>query len=363
MATDTSIPVVVLVNGGTASASEIVAAALQGNDRGQLVGETTFGKGTIQEFKELPGAGGYRLSVRKWLTPDQTWIHGVGLTPDVEADAAGRARAGPGPGARPRHRGRALRHARRHISADSTPSPATIALDAGARRRRVMLSCCWERKEVMCSVRSVSAAPPPGSRSPELTPGSGASRPRGAGPLGPAFVCPASNVFSPRIVPIWSNPLSETVAVNRKARHNYTISDTFEAGLVLTGTEIKSIRAGKANLSDAYARVEKGEAWLMNAHIAPFEQGNRYNHEPRRDRKLLLRRTEIDQLMGRGRGQGPDRRAAAAVHQRQGPRQDRARPGARASSSTTVAATSPTARRDATWNASWPTRHAAAADL
>lgn len=98
--------------------------------------------------------------------------------------------------------------------------------------------------------------------------------------------------------------MSETVAVNRKARHNYEITDTFEAGLVLTGTEIKSIRAGKANLSDAYARVLKGEAWLMNAHIAPFEQGNRYNHEPRRDRKLLLRRTEIDQLMGKAAAKG-----------------------------------------------------------
>ncbi|MEP7159418.1 MAG: S41 family peptidase [Chloroflexota bacterium] len=83
VATDTSIPMVVLVNGGTASASEIVAAALQGNHRALLVGSKTFGKGTIQEFKELPGAGGYRLSVRKWLAPDKTWIHGVGLIPDV----------------------------------------------------------------------------------------------------------------------------------------------------------------------------------------------------------------------------------------------------------------------------------------
>jgi SsrA-binding protein len=98
--------------------------------------------------------------------------------------------------------------------------------------------------------------------------------------------------------------VSETVALNRKARHNFTITDTFEAGLVLTGTEIKSIRAGKANLSDAYARVEKGEAWLIGAHIAPFEQGNRYNHEPRRDRKLLLHRTEIDQLMGKAAQKG-----------------------------------------------------------
>lgn len=98
--------------------------------------------------------------------------------------------------------------------------------------------------------------------------------------------------------------MSETVAVNRKARHNYTISDTFEAGIVLTGTEIKSIRQGKANLSDAYARVEKGEAWLVGAHIAPFEQGNRYNHVPKRDRKLLLHRAEIDQLMGKAAAKG-----------------------------------------------------------
>jgi carboxyl-terminal processing protease len=83
VATDRSMPMVVLVNGGTASASEIVASALQGNDRALLVGETTYGKGTIQEWKELEGAGGYRLSVRKWLTPDQGWIHGEGLTPDV----------------------------------------------------------------------------------------------------------------------------------------------------------------------------------------------------------------------------------------------------------------------------------------
>jgi SsrA-binding protein len=100
------------------------------------------------------------------------------------------------------------------------------------------------------------------------------------------------------------DPVAETVALNRKARHNYLISDTFEAGIVLTGTEIKSVRGGKANLSDAYARVEKGEAWLVGAHIAPFEQGNRYNHEPRRDRKLLLHRTEIDQLMGRAAQKG-----------------------------------------------------------
>ena len=98
--------------------------------------------------------------------------------------------------------------------------------------------------------------------------------------------------------------MAETVAVNRKARHNYTITETFEAGLVLTGTEIKSIRAGKANLSDAYARVEKGEAWLIGAHIAPYDAGSRYNHEPKRDRKLLLHRSQIDELMGRAAAKG-----------------------------------------------------------
>ena len=98
--------------------------------------------------------------------------------------------------------------------------------------------------------------------------------------------------------------MAETVAVNRKARHDYLITDTFEAGLVLTGTEIKSVRAGKVNLAQAYARVEKGEAWLIGAHIAPYEAGNRYNHEPNRDRKLLLHRVEIDALLGRVAAKG-----------------------------------------------------------
>ena len=96
----------------------------------------------------------------------------------------------------------------------------------------------------------------------------------------------------------------QTIAVNRKARHEYTIDDTFEAGLALTGTEITSVRAGKVNLGDAYARVERGEAWLINANIAQFEGGNRYNHEPRRTRKLLLHRSQIDQLLGRAAAKG-----------------------------------------------------------
>ena len=96
----------------------------------------------------------------------------------------------------------------------------------------------------------------------------------------------------------------ETIALNRRARHDYTIEETVEAGLVLTGTEIKSIRAGKVSLAEAYARVERGEAWLIGAHIAPFEGGNRNNHEAKRTRKLLLHRGEIDELLGRTKAKG-----------------------------------------------------------
>jgi SsrA-binding protein len=96
----------------------------------------------------------------------------------------------------------------------------------------------------------------------------------------------------------------KTISVNRRARHEYAVSETLEAGLVLTGTEIKSIRAGKVNLADAYARIEHGEAWLIGAHIAPYEQGNRYNHEPLRTRKLLLHRDQIAELTGMTQAKG-----------------------------------------------------------
>ena len=84
-----------------------------------------------------------------------------------------------------------------------------------------------------------------------------------------------------------------TITVNRKARHDYEILDTVEAGLVLQGTEIKAIREGHANLSDAYAKPENGELWLVNAHIAHYSSGNVANHEPTRPRKLLLHRDQI----------------------------------------------------------------------
>jgi SsrA-binding protein len=96
----------------------------------------------------------------------------------------------------------------------------------------------------------------------------------------------------------------KTITVNRRARHAFSIDDTIEAGLVLTGTEIKSIRANKVNLTDAFARIDRGEAWLVGAHVAPWEGGNRLNHEPKRDRKLLLHRDQIDELLGKAKAKG-----------------------------------------------------------
>jgi SsrA-binding protein len=96
----------------------------------------------------------------------------------------------------------------------------------------------------------------------------------------------------------------KTVAVNRRARHEYAVDETLEAGLVLSGTEIKSIRAGRVSLAEAYARIEHGEAWLIGAHIAPYEQGNRNNHEPTRTRKLLMHRDQIAELVGRTQAKG-----------------------------------------------------------
>ncbi|QKG83236.1 SsrA-binding protein SmpB [Kroppenstedtia pulmonis] len=91
---------------------------------------------------------------------------------------------------------------------------------------------------------------------------------------------------------------AKIVARNKKALHEYHIEDTFEAGIVLTGTEIKSIRQGRINLKDSYARIDKGEVFLLNMHISPFEQGNRFNHDPTRTRKLLLQKKEINKLIG-----------------------------------------------------------------
>src|SRR5919202_716997 len=94
--------------------------------------------------------------------------------------------------------------------------------------------------------------------------------------------------------------MEEKVAsLNRQAFHNYHILETFEAGIVLVGTEIKSIREGKVNLKDSYGLVKNGEVWLLNCHISPYSHGNRMNHDPLRTRKLLLHRSEIRKLVGK----------------------------------------------------------------
>lgn len=94
------------------------------------------------------------------------------------------------------------------------------------------------------------------------------------------------------------------LAQNRKASFDYFIEETYEAGIVLKGTEIKSIRAGRVNINEAHARIMNGEVMLINMHIAHYEQGNRFNHDPTRSRKLLLHRSEINKLIGQTQQQG-----------------------------------------------------------
>lgn len=96
----------------------------------------------------------------------------------------------------------------------------------------------------------------------------------------------------------------KVVAQNKKARHDYTIVDTIEAGLILTGTEIKSVRAARITLKDGYAQIKNGEAWLVNVHITLYEQGNIWNQDPDRTRKLLLKKREIERLSNELKGTG-----------------------------------------------------------
>ena len=99
-------------------------------------------------------------------------------------------------------------------------------------------------------------------------------------------------------------PEKETIARNKRARHDYHITDTWEAGIVLTGSEVKSLRNGKANISDAYGIVKDGEVHLLNLHISPYEQASYFNHEPTRTRKLLLHKREIRKMIGSVERQG-----------------------------------------------------------
>jgi SsrA-binding protein len=94
------------------------------------------------------------------------------------------------------------------------------------------------------------------------------------------------------------------IAVNRQARHNYFIDEVYEAGIALVGSEVKSLRDGKANLKDGFARVQRGEAFLLNVHISPYAGANQFNHEPTRTRKLLLHSREIERLTGKTKERG-----------------------------------------------------------
>lgn len=94
------------------------------------------------------------------------------------------------------------------------------------------------------------------------------------------------------------------IAVNRRARHNYHIEETVEGGLVLTGTEVKALRAGRASLQEAFARVERDEVWIYHMHIPPYEAGNIFNHDPLRTRKVLLHRREVSRLLGKAQQKG-----------------------------------------------------------
>ena len=121
-------------------------------------------------------------------------------------------------------------------------------------------------------------------------------------PRQPAHQVTPSKEKNPRRDPTASG--ERDAAVNRAAAHNYFLQDKFEAGIVLSGTEVKSIRGGRANLKDAYAIIKDGELWLLNAHIGPYEHGNIFNHEPLRTRKLLVHKDELRKLVGKTQQRG-----------------------------------------------------------
>ncbi|MCP4546427.1 MAG: SsrA-binding protein SmpB [bacterium] len=110
--------------------------------------------------------------------------------------------------------------------------------------------------------------------------------------------------------PLWASKVrdmadgTKTICVNRKARYDYHLLERFEAGLVLTGTEVKSLRAGQANIKDAYAGIEEGEIWLIGLHISPYDQGSTHAHDPERRRKLLLNAREVKRLITKIRDKG-----------------------------------------------------------
>jgi SsrA-binding protein len=121
-------------------------------------------------------------------------------------------------------------------------------------------------------------------------------------PRPPAYQVKPNKEKNPRRDPVASGERDATQ--NRAASHNYFLTEKFETGIVLSGTEVKSIRSGLANLKDAYAIVKDGELWLLNAHIGPYEHGNIFNHEPLRTRKLLVHKNELLKLQGKTQQKG-----------------------------------------------------------
>jgi SsrA-binding protein len=101
-----------------------------------------------------------------------------------------------------------------------------------------------------------------------------------------------------------ARPTDRYAAVNRRARHDYLIQDTLEAGIVLTGSEVKVLRQGQASIAESYASVDEGELWLVNAHVPEYKAATRFNHEPRRPRKLLVHKKELNRLIGAVRREG-----------------------------------------------------------
>ncbi len=102
----------------------------------------------------------------------------------------------------------------------------------------------------------------------------------------------------------YNSRVVKTISSNRKAYHNYSIEEKYEVGIALTGTEVKALREGKANLNDSFARIKNAELFLVNAHISPYSCGNIYNHEPKRDRKLLMHKYELNKLYGKVKERG-----------------------------------------------------------
>ena len=295
IATDPGIRVMVLVNKGSASASEIVSGAMQDTKRGTLVGETTFGKGTVQQWVDLTdNSGGFRLTIAKWLTPAKHWIHTTGLTPDVAVAADGasttptgdpyidaalkalgaptameawpRGSLRPRDGAADDHRALAHGHSR----------SAALATSCQVVGRHVRFDQP-KGGDVQCQTVVRVVAPPRREHPPDGRPSGWAARNAFEGRFRqrsrPSCVRGPRPRHQQDIHDEEQPAMGEsTIALNRKARHEYSIEDTFEAGLVLTGTEIKSIRAGHVSLQEAYARIERGEAWLVGAHIAPVRR-------------------------------------------------------------------------------------------